>query len=707
VDVILGQGHVPWMRTFKSDGTFPRKETSAVTPIANTEPTAPGARGGNADIQCKTPMVVALGNGTYPLVWTKGGRIQFANFDRDGARLADPIDLNAAGPKAEPGQLIAIGAGGEFACLWNSKDGERMSVRASGAAAQGAAGFTTVACGAGSAQGLEADPKGGFWALFLVDEKPVLRHLGADGKSDRADVAVSATSATAAQLAVLDAGVAVLTESAPAKAPEEKKPGRGERAERARAAAAPPLAAGGLQLALFDAAGKPDAAGPMAVPSAAAKDVQNARVASNGRVLFVAWTDMRGTDPDVYGRLVDPSAAPDARLGAERRLNTDVASSDQITASIASNGGLGVTAWVDKRSGTTRAYLRRVTPTGFEGDEIALPATPRGAEAIPVGGGAIRPEAAVRPNGDFLVAWKQVNDAQSRIVGQIFDKDGSAKSGLLAIDEGGPTGDVGELSLTTLAGDRGYLVAWSRSAKNAGVWSRRVHSDGKFSGAARRVSEPNEEMEGYVNVATLDDGRVLCAWTRFVEGQSWNLRARFVDEAGEGRGDELAFDHSRRNNDWDPAIAPGDNGGFMLSWTSGPPTDGGRDVVVRSFDREGHARGPILTVCFLANEQDFSDITRLADKSFAVAWEDDVSYYDQVYVRRIARDGKSMGPWMRINQIETKYMPDRVAPRIAALGDGWAASFGDRRRALGFDVRVKVVGPRWDSPAKDAAAPGK
>ena len=89
-------------------------------------------------------------------------------------------------------------------------------------------------------------------------------------------------------------------------------------------------------------------------------------------------------------------------------------------------------------------------------------------------------------------------------------------------------------------------------------------------------------------------------------------------------------------------------------------------------------------------------VTRLPDKSFAVAWEDDISYNDQVYVRRLARDGRSMGTMMRINTIGTTFIPDRVAPRIAVLGNGLAATFGDRHRSLGFDVGLKVVGPRWD-----------
>ena len=133
-----------------------------------------------------------------------------------------------------------------------------------------------------------------------------------------------------------------------------------------------------------------------------------------------------------------------------------------------------------------------------------------------------------------------------------------------------------------------------------------------------------------------------------------------------------------------------------MAWTAGGLDDTVRDVVVRLFDSQGRAKTPFATACFGANEQDWTDIVRLPDKTFAVAWEDDISYYDQVYVRRLARDGKSMGTMMRLHQSETSFMPDRVSPRIAVFGSGLAATFGDRHRSRGFDAVLKIVGARWD-----------
>ena len=100
------------------------------------------------------------------------------------------------------------------------------------------------------------------------------------------------------------------------------------------------------------------------------------------------------------------------------------------------------------------------------------------------------------------------------------------------------------------------------------------------------------------------------------------------------------------------------------------------------------------------SEQDYPQIARLSDRSLAVAWEDDVSGYDHAYVRRIAKAGQALGPTVRLNELETKAVEDRQAPVIAALGDGLVAVWSERRRSLGWDIYLRIVGPRFDEVGK-------
>jgi hypothetical protein len=55
---------------------------------------------------------------------------------------------------------------------------------------------------------------------------------------------------------------------------------------------------------------------------------------------------------------------------------------------------------------------------------------------------------------------------------------------------------------------------------------------------------------------------------------------------------------------------------------------------------------------------------------------------------------------MRINALDTEFLLDRVAPRLAPMGGGFAAVFSDRHRSRGFDAMFKLVGPAFDGGAK-------
>jgi hypothetical protein len=158
----------------------------------------------------------------------------------------------------------------------------------------------------------------------------------------------------------------------------------------------------------------------------------------------------------------------------------------------------------------------------------------------------------------------------------------------------------------------------------------------------------------------------------------------------------MGFDRTMRGQDWDPTFAAASGGGFLMAWCSGAPSDPGKDVVARLFDAKGQPAGPLLPISPLANEQDHGHVIRLADGTWAVAWEDDISMHDQTYLRRIQKNGRELGPTVLINELETQSVPDRQAPVVAPLSDGIAALWNDRRRSKGWDVYLKLLGPRFD-----------
>lgn len=441
-----------------------------------------------------------------------------------------------------------------------------------------------------------------------------------------------------------------------------------------------------------------DASQIVRVPLAAAVAVRGPRLVSNGKRVFVAWTDQRNGDQDIYGRLFEPGAArtatageSDPRLGAERRVNTDTASSDQNNPRIAGAGNFAVLAWQDSRDGANRVYARLMGTRGFTSDEFRLPvpfgdASPAAEPAV-----GIQPAVAIQAEGPFAVQWKEMRGKAGALRVQCFGADKQPIGAPVSVEDGQ---DIPGHAIVALGQDRGYLIAWFRGGRG-GLWTRRLSFDGKLTAPAQ-VAEAKEGELGDLALALLDDQRSILAWDVHGAGEAWSLRGRFLDAEGVPKGDEIAFEPSPRKVDWQPCLAPGANNGFVLGWCSGGPADPGRDIVARVYDARGKPAGPLLPISCSAHEQDFATIARLSDKSYVVAFEDDISYYDHTYVRRILPGGRELGAIVRLNELETKAVEDRTAPQIAVLGDGFVGAWNDRRRSQGWDIYARILGPKFD-----------
>lgn len=675
-----------------------------------------GARG--AGTGARTPVLLARRDGSRTLLWIEDGRVRCADFDIAGSPLRETVELGPAGTEPEITFFAVEDAQGGVAALWNGKGGVWFARRGAPGAKS-----TDAQLGAGRARGLAVTSDGSMWSLIQRGDAAVLRRLNAEGRPQGVEIAHPIVDLRDLGLAAHAGGLAILATRGEAPPPPSRGPGRGRivgpgagsgagpepQGPGARGAApradadAQSTTPSRLDLYFTDAAGALVAGDPLPVTSADARNVDRAYVASNGTKLLVAWDDDRLGDSDVWGRTVDPKLEGPARLGPEKRLNTDYASSDQIHADVDAVGERGWTVWQDRRAGPGSIYARPFGASGPSGEEILLPRPQGEAPATALDGGSVDPALAIRPDGSFLVVWIQRDESRARVLAQVLDKNGAAQSPALELDERRPA-TIERAVVTALGGDRGWFVAWPAGGK-LGVHGRRVAPNGALAGPVRRLSDPGDDETMHADVTLLDDGRALAAWTVHQAGapadKGWTVRARFLDLEGAPKGGEVHFEASRRHHDHDPALSAAKDGGFLMAWCSGIPSDPTHDVNVRLFDAQGKPAGPNLTPCFFANEQDFPDIARLADGSFAVAWEDDISFWDQVYVRRIGANGRSLGPLMRIATLDTEFVIDRVEPRITSFGDGFAAVFADRRRSLGFDVRLKIVGPRFDPPAGD------
>jgi hypothetical protein len=449
----------------------------------------------------------------------------------------------------------------------------------------------------------------------------------------------------------------------------------------------------------------------MRVTSSDAVPTGDGRIASNGRLLYVAWTDRRNGDPDVYGRPVDASAPPEQRLGSEVRLNSDTGSSDQIRASIASAGTQAIVVWEDHREPRAQVFGRRFgVPAGSTTDEFRIGATGPGNTA------RTRPSASLLPTGEALFAWTESSpDASpggspngSIVRAQVLGTAGESPS---VPSGGGPSGgpsvvlqpvarEPSRIATVGLPDRRGFLALFDLPGEGE-VRVARIGISGEILSAPQRVGGGAGDTLADPALAILADGRAIACWSRQAKDKSWSIVARFLDAEGVPAGDEFEIERSPRRMDWEPAVAAGREGGFLLAWTAGTreAAVGGeewRDVVARSFDAQGKSRGPLLPLSTAAGEQDHSEIARLADGSFAIAWEDDLSGHDEVHARRILASETEIGPAVRLTAPAKGCALDHQSPHIAAAGEGLVAVWTSSERSKGFDVVLAVFGSRFD-----------
>jgi hypothetical protein len=395
----------------------------------------------------------------------------------------------------------------------------------------------------------------------------------------------------------------------------------------------------------------------------------------------------------VYGRTLDPRSPPEKRLGAERRLNSDTASSNQIKPAIAGSGPRAVIAWHDERDLQPHIYARLLAwPGGFSGDEFQVPVAMPGSSVPAPSAVRSAPAVSIRPEGDFVVLWAEGPPHRIAVKAQLFRADARPLGDPVSLRDLGraPT----RIAAVALPNDRGYLIAWDDLVGRS-IDVTRLAPDGKFLEPRQIATAPKGGVQE-PSLAVLEGDRSIAAWSSNPGDGAWTVRARFLDLDGAPQETEMGFERTVRGQDWDASLAPAGGGGFLMSWCSGGRDDPGKDVVARLFDAHGRPGGPLLPISPIANEQDHDHVIRIANGTWVVAWEDDISAHDNTYLRRIDKNGKDLGPTVRINELETLCIPDRQAPLIAPLADGIAAVWSDRRRSKGWDVYAKIVGPRFD-----------
>jgi len=418
---------------------------------------------------------------------------------------------------------------------------------------------------------------------------------------------------------------------------------------------------------------------------------QDLQLATDGQRLLVAWTDDGEGNPDILARLVSLDGAQ-PRPGPTLRINSDRASAPQDQSQVIGGTERALVLWRDQRSGTPQLFARSVSVDGSLGDEWRVPALASGESTAGVPG---TPTGTVDGAGTYLLAWTVRVDRSLFLRCQALGPAGEPKGPPRSLDPGKPVARKDPCAVAALAGATGFVVVWARPA--GGLMGRVLGPDGELADAPRWISAA-DQVARRPSCTRLDDGRLLVVWDApRADGKGFVLQGRFLSPSGRPEGDVLPFPPRSDRAEWDPSVAPAQAGGVLLTWCLGSPSDRDTDIFAQLYDDRGRAAGPPLPLTSRKNEQDFPAVTRLLDGSFVVAWEDDLSGFDHTNARRVARDGRTLGPTITLNEREAFFNQTRQRPNVAPLGKGFIGIWADRRRSRGFDVYLRVLGPEFDA----------
>lgn len=615
------------------------------------------------------PAIAFRETGAGAVAWREGGVVFVQRFDENLRWMEQPRRLNSEAALADLGPKLAL-SGDHLCVTWSSRG--KLYVEAGGG---------EFPVGDGLVQKVLWDPlRPGWWLLSLAGERLTLQHLRPDGLPEGGLWQPLDLPLASVDFAVYRELLLIVT---------EEKEGLD-----------PHYLHGPIRLWAMGRDGQP-VIDPIAFPDAQGVKGSAPRIAVSGLSALVAWTDQRDGNPDVYCRMLRPKdlERPDVRW------NDDRASADQVAVTLASDPSLrAVAAWEDRRSGQGRIMGRLIGPDGrpFGGEFEASAGAHRSAPPAEV-----IPRAAMLPGGRFALQW--VEQPEGKLCLRLFGSDGKPAGDIQRAPQSEPLAAVFSHWLIALPDSESYARLWV--AKSGSLWFERRGPLGQPLGAPQLLFEASAggvEPPTRPQLTRLADGRLLAVWEQKQKIPGANadaargapaptrkvMGARLLGPDGQPRGAAFLLPGlGLGGGDIQPTAVADDQGGFTLAFcgNEGPV----RDIYVRRFDRRAEPIGEPVLISTHPNEQDYPLLVSLGNRGTAVVFEDDLSGVDLIVGRRLDARGRP-GPPVTLNQLETRFVPDRTLPAAVRLGDGLLVAFEDRRRSQGIDIFMAAFGPDWD-----------
>ncbi len=280
------------------------------------------------------------------------------------------------------------------------------------------------------------------------------------------------------------------------------------------------------------------------------------------------------------------------------------------------------------------------------------------------------PSVAVSASGNFVVAWKSLNQdgSQYGVFARLFAPDGAPLTGEIPVN----TYTTQNQDQPSVAADAAgnFVVVWQADAQDGsldGIFGQRFDSSGAPVGSEFQVNTFTTSTQQAPSVSMAGSGAFVVVWQSFsADGNGFGISGRRFDSTGAAQGSEFPVNTYTPGNQVRPAVAMNSAGDFIVAWDS-PNQDGDLDGVLgRRFDASGTAVSSEFPVnTYTTGRQTRPSVAVDASGSFVVAWESAGQDGDGlgVFARRFDSSNAPLGKEFLVNTFTTG---NQKTPRIAA-----------------------------------------
>jgi hypothetical protein len=284
---------------------------------------------------------------------------------------------------------------------------------------------------------------------------------------------------------------------------------------------------------------------------------KNPKIATKSDGGFMAvWEDFRNSNSDIYLKRFDPNGQP---LRDDLRVNDSLGQIYHGLPDIACDGlGDFVVVWEDARGGAgLDIYAQLFDHLGNPVGENFKVNSDSGTHSHN------SPSCDMSPSSDFVVVWAAKEGNFQHIYGRVFSSDGQPKDTCFKINDDGLEVDHGSPRVS-MDSSGNFIVAWEDKREGQSrIYLQRYGQDAaKLGGIFSLYSDDPNSIQSEPDLHLNQIGEFVVVWT-----ESEKVLAQRYDSSATHIGTNLAVVDNPSSFPEGPQVKVTDNGYFVVAWT--------------------------------------------------------------------------------------------------------------------------------------------